>query len=162
MAKPFYPSTAGHHTVIFQSHVAELFARIDRAEDKILAEIGAVVARDAQQKAPVDTGNLANSIDYEVNKGKNEVAIGATMDAPYAPFQEFGTGQQGKGSGTTPPSNYVHGGRGGPDFRGHRAQPFLEPAVVENITEIREIAKRGYRKVDRITELSVRFSDDPR
>lgn len=157
MAKVFYPSTPGHHTVIFQSHVAQLKAAIDKAEDKILAEIGFIVAREAHLRAPVDTGNLANSMDYVVDKAGNKVHAGVTMDAPYAPFVEFGTGQRGAGSGTTPPANYRHG-----PSMGHVAQPFLEPAVMESLGEIKEVAKRGYRSIESIGSVSVRFADDPR
>jgi HK97 gp10 family phage protein len=157
MANVYYPSTPGQHTVIFQSRVAQLKAAIDKAEDKILAEIGFVVAREAHLRAPVDTGNLANSMEYVVDKAGNKVYAGVTFDAPYAPFVEFGTGQSGKGTGTSPPSNYQHG----PSV-GHVAQPFLEPAVMESLSEIKEIAKRGYRSIESIGSVSVRFADDPR
>jgi len=148
-------------TVIYVSHIAELQARIKNAEDKILAEIGFVVAREAHLQAPVDTGNLANSMDYVVDKPGRKVYVGATMDAPYAPFQEFGTGSRGKGTGTKPPPNYVHGARGGPDFKGHVAQPFLEPAMIESLPEIKKIALRGYKGIESVGNISVRFADNP-
>lgn len=53
------------------------------AQHVAVDELGQEVALDAEQRAPVDTGALQDSISY---------ADGAvTADVPYAPFVEYGT-----------------------------------------------------------------------
>jgi hypothetical protein len=61
----------------------------------------------------------------------------------YAPFVEFGTGRRGQESGVDHPRTYVYGGRAG-----MRAQPYLTPAVEENIDRIRKLAEEVMGKND--------------
>ncbi|MBU5485964.1 HK97 gp10 family phage protein [Clostridium sp. MSJ-11] len=85
---------------------------------KALEEIGKLVTAESQMNTPVDTGNLRRSQGYKVNKDR--VEIGSNID--YASFVHEGTSKQ-------------------------KAQPFLKDAVMENIEEIREIAKEHLSKV---------------
>lgn len=136
-------------TIFYASNCALFAARLRQSQHKVLDEIGGIIAKRAALEAPVDTGDLSNSMNYQINPTADSVTIGTAID--YAAFQEFGTGQRGKGTGTKPPSNYRHG-----PSAGHKAQPFLEPAMIESLPEISAVAKRGFKRVDSITELSVR------
>jgi HK97 gp10 family phage protein len=69
-----------------------------------------IVEADAARLAPVDTGFLRNSIDKDVQKEKAIVFAGAD----YAAYLEFGTSTQ-------------------------RAQPFMRPALRNNIKKIIQI-----------------------
>ena len=60
-----------------------------------------LVSNAAKEKVPVDTGNLQDSITYEVNG--NEGVVGTNVE--YAPYVEFGTGlfsSQGDGRTDVP------------------------------------------------------------
>ena len=73
---------------------------------------GLVAEGYAKKLAPVDTGNLRNSITHEVDDGEPAVYIGTNVE--YAPYQELGT---------------IH----------IKAQPFLKPAVADHANEFRKI-----------------------
>ena len=66
----------------------------------------------AKKLAPVDTGNLRNSITHEVDEEEPAAYIGTNVE--YAPYQELGT---------------IH----------MKAQPFLKPAVNDHANEYRKI-----------------------
>lgn len=83
---------------------------------RILEKIGLYVEGETKVRCPVDTGNLRNSYDHEVNRDKESVTIGTNVE--YAIFVEKGTSRQ-------------------------RAQPHLEPAVRDNRRAIQRIAERG-------------------
>ena len=158
MARGIYEKATN---VYFMSNIPRIIAGLVVAENRTLNQAGATVALAAAVNAPIDTGLLSGSMDYVVDAPKSQVTIGSPVE--YAPFVEFGTGQRGKATaGSTPPSNYAHGARGGPDFIGHAAQPFLEPAMVESLPEIERLARREYSTVGKLTGLSVRFPDEQR
>ena len=77
-----------------------------------LETCGLVAEGYAKKLAPVDTGNLRNSITHEVDDGEHAVYIGTNVE--YAPYQELGT---------------IH----------MKAQPFLKPAVADHSNEFRKI-----------------------
>jgi HK97 gp10 family phage protein len=79
------------------------------------AAIGIYVTGEAQTRVPVDTGRLKNSIDSEA--GEKQVAIGTNVE--YAAAVEKGTSKR-------------------------VAKPYLEPAVLENIPEIKKIAEEAF------------------
>ena len=81
-----------------------------------LETIGLFVENRASLLAPVDTGNLRQSIDHKTEK--NSVHIGTNTE--YAPYQEFGTVKQ-------------------------KAQPFLTPAVERNKKQIQKIVRDIYK-----------------
>lgn len=157
MARGIYQKATN---VYFMSNIPRIIAGLVVAENRLLNQAGATVALAAAVNAPIDTGLLSGSMDYVVDAKNSQVIIGSPVE--YAPFVEFGTGQRGKATaGSTPPPNYVHGARGGPDFIGNVAQPFLEPAMIESLPEIQMIARREYKQIDRLAGLSVRFPDEP-
>lgn len=67
-------------------------AQFNAIEDKMkerLQLVGELVASSARKNAPVKTGTLKNSIDFEVNEEEKKVIIGTNVE--YAPFVELGT-----------------------------------------------------------------------
>lgn len=81
-----------------------------------LKEIGHFGAAEAQTRAPVDTGELRRGVGSSVDG--NTVSIGATSD--YAPHVELGTSRQ-------------------------KAQPYLKPAIYENVDEIQSIINKHFK-----------------
>jgi len=84
---------------------------------KALETSAILVENEAKHLAPVDLGNLRNSIDHESD---NESAtIGTNVE--YAPFQEFGTSKM-------------------------KSQPFLTPAFESNRSRIVQILASGVKE----------------
>ena len=67
----------------------------DEQIKKALEECGLTAERYAKENAPVDTGNLRNSLTYQT--GKRKVLIGSAVK--YAPYVELGTGIYAEGGG---------------------------------------------------------------
>ena len=80
-----------------------------------LETCGLVAEGYAKKLAPVDTGNLRNSITHEVDDGEPAVYIGTNVE--YAPYQELGT---------------IH----------IKAQPFLKPAVANHANKFRKVFEK--------------------
>ena len=95
-----------------KDHSREVLAQLDKAEEKVLEMIGILVEGEAVENCPVDTGNLMLSITHE-RQGKWEV-IGTPVE--YSEAVELGTSRQ-------------------------KAQPYLRPAVEENLDVIKKIVK---------------------
>jgi len=100
----------------------------------------AVVRNDAIQNAPHGTGALQRSIDFQVSDDGTEGVI--YSDLEYAPYVEVGTGIYAtKGQGRDKPWVYPYYDHGSVNFArtvGQRPQPYLEPAIRQNTTKIRE------------------------
>ena len=133
--------------VEYVSNNVEAQKLLDKMEDNILLAIGAFVDGEAVSRAPVGTyeggktgGNLRSSIRHIVDKGKKTVRIGTPVE--YAIYVEKGTGIYAeKGDGRKTPWLYVDDMGIGHFTRGMKPQPFLQPAVDENISKIKSIIK---------------------
>ena len=99
-------------SVTIQDHSAEVSADIKSALLRGLETCGLVAEGYAKKLAPVDTGNLRNSITHTVDEDEPSAYIGTNVE--YAPYQELGT---------------IH----------MKAQPFLKPAVADHANEYRKI-----------------------
>ena len=88
----------------------------DEAIYNALEIIGNKAADYAAALAPVDTGNLKNSMTSEVSMQEKAVYVGSNVE--YAPYQEFGTYKM-------PAAN---GGTG-----------FLKPAIMNHLDEFKNI-----------------------
>lgn len=89
-----------------------------------------VVERAAKQKAPVESGNLRNSITHEVVSGK-EGLIGTNV--PYAPYVEIGTGMySSEGNGRQGGWCYCDAEGKFHFTYGSQPKPFLKPALDES------------------------------
>jgi HK97 gp10 family phage protein len=84
-----------------------------KAVDEALTKAAIFVQNEARSLAPVDSGNLKESIDYEVEESK---AIVKT-DVEYAIFQEYGTKKMS-------------------------SHPFMRPALFGNQSAIESIIAR--------------------
>lgn len=85
---------------------------------KILESWGIVAEGYAKLNCPVDTGRLRNSITHERDDEEGQVQIGTNVE--YAPYVEYGTSRMD-------------------------AQPYLEPAILDNISEYQDIADEYLR-----------------
>lgn len=114
---------------ITEDNVKEILAATDEAIYNALDIIGNVAADYAAGLAPVDTGNLRNSITSEVDMGEKAVYVGT--DVEYAPSIEFGHHQE--------VGRYVPaiGARLVREFV--PAQPFLKPAIESHLDEYKNI-----------------------
>ena len=99
-------------SVTIQDHSSEVSAEIKAALLRGLETCGLVAEGYAKKLAPVDTGNLRNSITHTVDDEEPAAYIGTNVE--YAPYVCLGT---------------IH----------MKAQPFLKPAVVEHANEYRKI-----------------------
>lgn len=100
--------------------------------------MGKLVAETAKAKAPVETGELRDSITYRVEG--NSVIIGTTC--PYAPYQELGTGLFAfHGDGRQTPWTYQDRNGVWHTTVGNHPHPFLEPALFENREAIVHLIK---------------------
>ena len=107
---------------ITSDNTQQIIAEKNDAVLRALEIIGQVVENSAAGYAPVDTGNLRNSITHEVDDGEHCVYIGSNVE--YAPYQESGWYSGGKHHSA------ANGGRG-----------YLRPAVEDNMEKIQSIFK---------------------
>ena len=123
---------------------------IDAGALEGLDAAGDIIVADARERAPQATGQLVNSIQVTEQPTGSVLSGGATMTigagAPYATFVEFGTGIHGpKGTRIYPKTKKAMRweGAGGYIFArstaGMKAQPFMVPAVEENLDTIGEV-----------------------
>ena len=77
------------HFEITQDNTAAILKATDEAIYNALDIIGNKAADYAAGLAPVDTGNLKNSLTSEVHMEEKAVYVGTNVE--YAPYQEFGT-----------------------------------------------------------------------
>lgn len=79
-----------------------------------LREIGEEVSSNARDRAPVDTGELRDSIGYNVNDESVDIGAGAK----HAPPVELGSSKQ-------------------------KAQPYLKPAAYDSVSKMADIVKKN-------------------
>lgn len=114
---------------ITENNVNEILVATDEAIYNALDIIGNMAADYAAGLAPVDTGNLRNSITSEVDMGEKAVYVGTNVE--YAPSVEFGHHQQ--------VGRYVPaiGKRLVREFV--PSKPFLKPAIENHLDEYKHI-----------------------
>lgn len=123
----------GKNTVVYQSKIPEFNRRLDKAVNKLLANIGTTVAGDATLIAPIDTGNLANSIDYRTDERASSVSVGTPVE--YGIYQELGTSR-------------------------HRAQPYIVPAFQQTMPKLEEMARKEFAAIEGPAILSIGRTDN--
>lgn len=114
---------------ITENNVDAILSATDDAIYNALDIIGNMAADYAAGLAPVDTGNLRNSITSEVDMSEKAVYVGTAVE--YAPSVEFGHHQQ--------VGRYVPaiGKRLVREFV--PAKPFLAPAIENHLDEYKNI-----------------------
>lgn len=130
-------------TVDFKDNSGAVLNAFQSAVEKALEECGLVAEGYAKKLAPVDTGNLRNSISHKVDPEEPAVYIGT--NSSYAAYQEFGTGIYTEGGRDTP---WVYQDAKGNWHwtRGNKAQPFLKPAVADHARQYRQIIEQELKK----------------
>ena len=96
----------------YKDNSKEISEDIKAALLRGLETCGLVAEGYAKKLAPVDTGNLRNSITHEVDDGELAAYIGTNVE--YAPYQELGTINM-------------------------TANPFLKPSVADHANTYRKI-----------------------
>jgi len=108
---------------------------IPRALAKGLEQACLTVERSAKSNAPVQSGNLRNSLTHKVNLGSLEGVVGTSV--AYAPYVEIGTGiYSSMGGGRQGGWFYVDAEGNGHFTMGSHPKPYLKPAVDENLSAI--------------------------
>lgn len=103
----------------------------------------AIVERSAKQLAPKDNGELRRSITSKVEDG---VGIVFTP-LEYAPYVEYGTGLFAEEGGRTDvPWSYQDEEGEWHSTSGQKPQPFMRPALNNNISLIKQILKEELTK----------------
>lgn len=122
--------------VVFNDYSADVLNEFHDAVLRALERCGEQAEGYAKDLAPVDTGNLRNSISHKVNDGEPAVYIGTNVS--YAPYVELATGIYAEGGRPTP---WVYQDEKGNWHwtRGNPAQPFLAPAVKDHPQTYRNI-----------------------
>ena len=129
-------------TVNFKDNSGAVLSAFHTAVEKALEECGLVAEGYAKKLAPVDTGNLRNSISHKVDPEEPAVYIGS--NSLYAAYQEFGTGIYTEGGRDTP---WVYQDEKGNWHwtRGNKAQPFLKPSVADHQKQYSQITEQELR-----------------
>lgn len=107
---------------------------------KALGKCCALVERSAKQLAPKDTGALRRSITSKV-EGLEGIVF---TPLEYAPYIEYGTGLFAVNGGRTDvPWNYQDDAGNWHSTSGQKPQPFMQPALNMNRTQIMDILKEA-------------------
>lgn len=122
--------------VVFNDYSADVLNEFHDAVLRALERCGEQAEGYAKDLAPVDTGNLRNSISHTVDEDEPAAYIGSNVE--YAAYVELGTGKYTDGGRPTP---WVYQDDNGNWHwtAGNPAQPFLAPAVKEHTQTYRNI-----------------------
>lgn len=105
----------------YESHIKEVKKQLTDCQIAGLRAMGKLAAKEVRLRAPRRTGNLKKNIRYKVTKKDKTLKVGVKGKAWYAALVEKGT------------SNTA-------------AQPFLMPAIEENINALREAEANAIRE----------------
>ena len=123
---------------MFNDYSADVLNEFHDAVLRALERCGEQAEGYAKDLAPVDTGNLRNSISHKVDDGEPAVYIGSNTS--YAPYVELATGIYAEGGGGRPTPWVYQDAKGNWHWtRGNPAQPFLAPAVKDHAKTYKNI-----------------------
>lgn len=122
--------------VVFNDYSNDVLNEFHDAVLRALERCGEQAEGYAKDLAPVDTGNLRNSISHTVDEDEPAAYIGSNVE--YAAYVELGTGKYTEGGRPTP---WVYQDDNGNWHwtAGNPAQPFLKPAVADHAQTYRNI-----------------------
>ena len=122
----------------FDDNSKKILDEFHDAALRALERCGSQAEGYAKDLAPVDTGNLRNSISHRVDPDEPAAYVGT--DTEYAPYVEFGTGVYAEGGGGRPTPWVYQDDEGNWHWTaGNKAQPFLKPAVADHAQTYRNI-----------------------
>lgn len=107
---------------VFTSHVPLVNSKTDQAFQRACEIIGGMAESYAKGLAPVDTGNLRNSITHDSEDNGHTVVVGTNVK--YAPYQELGA-----------PNAHVP------------AHPYLRPAFENHLSEYQNVLNGELSKI---------------
>lgn len=126
--------------VVFNDYSQDVLDAMQDAAVRALERVGEQAEGYAKDLAPVDKGQLRNSIAHIVKDSENAVYIGSNLE--YAIYQELGTGIYAEGGGGRPTPWVYQDAKGNWHWtRGNPAQPFLAPAVKDHPQTYRNIVE---------------------
>lgn len=124
--------------VVFNDYSADVLNEFHDAVQRALERVGEQAEGYAKSLAPVDTGQLRNSISHAVDESEPAAYIGTNLE--YAPYVELGTGIYAEGGGGRPTPWVYQDDNGNWHWTaGNPAQPFLAPAVKDHQTTYHNI-----------------------
>lgn len=127
----------------FKDNFQVALEAMQKAVERGLETCGLVAEGYAKKLAPVDTGNLRNSISHKVVPEETTCYVGSNVE--YAVYQEMGTGKYYPGGRPTPWAYQDANG----DWHwthGNPAKPFLKPAVADHAQQYRQIMENELKK----------------
>lgn len=130
---------------IVQSNVKEVQQATQQAIERALEICGGMCESYAKDNAPVDTGNLRNSITHAVNDSENEVYIGTNTE--YAPYIEYGTGIYAEQGGRRTPWFYEDDKGKGHFTHGSKPTHFLKKALNDHKAEYQEVINQELKNI---------------
>ena len=98
----------------YESNIDKVISSLDKAQNEALKKIGMLVQAESQNKAPIDSGRLKQSITNQVNESEKSVEVGTNVE--YAEWVHDGSSKHGDGN------------------------PFIKDSVMSNIDTIKKIA----------------------
>lgn len=104
----------------FQSFLQQVNQALDEAEERALLKVGIYVQGESQDRTPVDTGNLRDSNNYQVEMSEKKVIVGNHAD--YALFIHEGTSRMAP-------------------------RRFLEESVTQNTSRIQELINEEFESL---------------
>ena len=127
--------------VTFNDYSEEVLEAFEAGCLRALERCGLQAEGYAKDLAPVDTGALRNSISHKVVDSEPAAYIGT--NSQYGAYVEFGTGCYSSIGGGTPKTHWVYMGDDGKAHIGKpmKPQPYLKPAVANNVGTYRNIFK---------------------
>ena len=128
---------------MFESSLLEVYQELERQTEKAVVDVGLFVKGQARLRAPVDLGNLKGGIDYihEIKGDENFVIIGSSAD--YSIYVEKGTGIHAEdGNGRNEGWSYQDYNGEWHYTKGQKPQPFLRPAIENNLNVINKIIEK--------------------
>lgn len=133
-------------SITFNDYSDEVLEAFDAACLRALERCGQQAVGYAKDLAPVDTGNLRNSITHKVVDSEPAAYIGTNTE--YAAYVEFGTGHYSTIGGGTTKRKWAYMGDDGKMHIGKpmKAQPFLKPAVADHVGTYRNIINDEMKK----------------
>ena len=108
---------------------------VEEAKERILERWGMTAEGFAKDLCPTDTTALRNSITHETDS--DSAYVGSNMH--YAPYVEMGTGIYAEGGGRQTPWVYCDNEGNFHQTNGQQPQPFLKPAIADNMDTYRAI-----------------------
>lgn len=133
----------------FKDNSAQAIRALQDAVYRGITKASEIVEGQAKLNAPVDTGELSQSINNHVEGAGTDTVTGYVgTNSEHAIFVEKGTGEFAtNGSGRKTPWTYQRANGEWVTTTGQKPQPYLEPAFRDNVDNIEKAIKDELKKV---------------